>query len=84
MSWQDIVITVHFLKFKTKRAEKVLVCGITNTNIKQNYWVSILTYFVEIINNRHKIISVQKIFHEETNFFGKKIMGRLFYKRTNN
>ena len=77
MSWQDIVITVHFLKFKTKRAEEVLVCGITNTNIKQNYWVTILTYFVEIINNRHKIISVQKVFHEETKLFWQKNYGEV-------
>ena len=77
MSWQDIVITVHFLKFKTKRAEEVLVCGITNTNIKQNYWVTILTYFVEIINNRHKIISVQKVFHEETKLFWQENYGEV-------
>ena len=77
MSWQDIVITAHFLKFKTKRAEEVLVCGITNTNIKQNYWVTILTYFVEIINNRHKIISVQKVFHEETKLFWQENYGEV-------
>ena len=38
--------------------EEVLVCGITNTYIKQNYSVPVLTYFVGIMNNHHKIMSV--------------------------
>ena len=40
--------------------EKVLLCGITNANIKKNYYVSILTYFIRIMNNGHKIISVHR------------------------
>ena len=64
---------------------KVLACTITNTNIKQNYQVPILTYFVGIMNNLQKIVSahcvplegmrvfsLRKAFHERTNFFGQK------------
>ena len=61
--WKIIIITsaiIWSLKFKTKTMEKVLLCGITNSNIKQNYYASILTYFLRIMNNGHKIISVHR------------------------
>ena len=45
------------LKFKTNRTEEVLVCGITNTNIKQNISYQFLLILLENMNHCHKIIS---------------------------
>ena len=42
-------------QIKNKKLQRI-----TNTNIKQNWKVSILTYFVGIMNNRHKIISAHR------------------------
>ena len=41
-------------QIKTTRMEEVLVCGITKTNIHH----LLLRYFVGIMSNGHKIISV--------------------------
>ena len=42
---------------KTNRTEEVLVCGITNTNIKQNISYQFLLILLENMNHCHKIIS---------------------------